>query len=224
MRYTFSAPGTQIPMVRVYRGATGPKIASGFAKITVTDRPKRMGVTTYNGTDPIMLSIPILFDGWKNDNPVEDEIRNLMSMSHEIDGEPPAVRINVGIAGGLPIEPTGIDWLISNIAWGDDQIWDFQDNGSLVRFRQDAVVQAVQKVDPEVVAFGQKMPGNTRGGKKGKGGGKHPSTYVVKAGDTFPKIAIAIFHNRNRWREIAKLNRVTDPRAVKAGNTIKLPK
>lgn len=221
MRYIFSAPGTPIPDVRVLRGDTGPKMEAGFAKWQVVDRPKQRGVTIYNGMDPIGLAIPILFDGWIAGDSIQDDINNLYRMTREVSGEPPAVRINVGIAGGLPIDVTGIDWVITNVEQGDNQIWDFNHGGSLVRFRQDAVVHVLEKIDPKLLMIGTALPGNTRGSGPGK---KHPTRYVVKPGDTLPKISLAQLGERSRWREIAKLNSIADPRNIKVNQTLKLPK
>jgi uncharacterized repeat protein (TIGR01451 family) len=48
--------------------------------------------------------------------------------------------------------------------------------------------------------------------------------YVVRAGDSLPSIAAAKLGNANRWREIARLNRIGPPYAVEAGTRLKLPR
>jgi LysM repeat protein len=222
MRYTFSAPDTQIPTIRVLRGNGGPKIESGYAKWTVADRPKRKGATIYAGSDPLGLAIPIIFDGWSAEDPIEDDIRDMLRMQHEIGGEPPRVQVNVGIAGGLPLDVRGMDFLITSIEWGDDQIWDTGPNGSLVRYRQDATVHLLEKVDPTVTVISAKLPGNTRGTKPS--GTTHASTWHVKKGDTLTAIAVKVYHDRSRWRDIATANKIADPRNLKVGQTLRLPK
>lgn len=222
MRYIFSAPGTSIPDVHVLRGATGPKIESGYGRWDTVERPKRKSATIYAGLNPIGLAIPILLDGWVADDPVQRDVNNLLRMSQEIGGEPPAVRVNAGISGGLPVDVGGIDFIMSNIEWGDNQLWDFNNGGVLVLYRQDAIVHVLERVDIKTLALHAKSRGNSRG--SGGSGSKKPSTYVVKAGDTLTSIAVHVLKDRSRWREIAKLNKISDPRNLKVGQVLRMPK
>ena len=47
-------------------------------------------------------------------------------------------------------------------------------------------------------------------------------TYTVKLGDSLAKIALKIFGNANKWREIADLNGIADPSKIKVGQVLKL--
>lgn len=48
------------------------------------------------------------------------------------------------------------------------------------------------------------------------------NTYTVKPGDSLAKIAMKIFDNANKWREIADLNGIADPSKIKAGQVLNL--
>ncbi|MBL7703377.1 MAG: LysM peptidoglycan-binding domain-containing protein [Ferruginibacter sp.] len=47
-------------------------------------------------------------------------------------------------------------------------------------------------------------------------------TYTIKAGDSLTKIAIKIYGNANKWRELADLNNIADPSKIKVGQLLKL--
>lgn len=219
MYYIFSAPRTVIPDVKVMRGATGPKILSGYARWDVVDRPRRTSVTTFRGSDPLRVSVPILFDGWIDNEPVEIKISNLERMMMAAGSEPPIVKINDGIAGGMPRK--GIGWIIETIEWGDTQLWDFNPKGVLVRFRQDATVNVMEFVDTETAAIGSRLPGNTRGSGRTKGP-KH-STHIVVDGETLASIALLEYGQRSWWKKIADANGIRDPKSIKRGQRLRLP-
>ncbi len=48
-------------------------------------------------------------------------------------------------------------------------------------------------------------------------------TYTVQAGDSLIRIAQKTLGNGNRWREIAKLNNITNARDIRVGQVLKLP-
>jgi H+-transporting ATPase len=49
-------------------------------------------------------------------------------------------------------------------------------------------------------------------------------TYTVRAGDTLQRIATRLYSDAQRWRDIAKANPGFDPRRLRVGQTINLPK
>lgn len=50
-----------------------------------------------------------------------------------------------------------------------------------------------------------------------------PKTYTVKSGDTLSAIAVKVYRSSSRWVDIAKLNKITDPRKLRVGQVLKLP-
>jgi len=49
-------------------------------------------------------------------------------------------------------------------------------------------------------------------------------TYVVRRGDTLSNIAAAVYRNAGAWREIARTNRIQDPRQLEPGRVLLLPR
>lgn len=93
-------------------------------------------------------------------------------------------------------------------------------------------------VDPGNVSWGEKItgvgitgtvptpdPGSSDGiswGERITGVGSVTS-YTVKAGDTLSLIAAQQLGDANRWQEIADLNGIQDPRALRVGQVLQLP-
>jgi len=48
------------------------------------------------------------------------------------------------------------------------------------------------------------------------------NTYTVKPGDNLGKIALKVFGDANKWREIADLNGIADPSKIKVGQVLNL--
>lgn len=49
-------------------------------------------------------------------------------------------------------------------------------------------------------------------------------TFVVRRGDTLSGIAGQVFRDPGRWREIARANDVVDPRRIRPGDALRIPK
>ena len=49
------------------------------------------------------------------------------------------------------------------------------------------------------------------------------STYVVQRGDTISSIATAVYGDPTRWRAIAQINGLTNPRRIEAGTVLNIP-
>jgi nucleoid-associated protein YgaU len=50
--------------------------------------------------------------------------------------------------------------------------------------------------------------------------------YIAQPGDTLPSIALRLFGDRSRWRELLRLNEriVADPHLLQPGLRIRLPR
>src|ERR1044071_4244825 len=49
-------------------------------------------------------------------------------------------------------------------------------------------------------------------------------SYTVRRGDTLSSIAAAVYRDAARWREIARANRIRDPRRLAPGRVLTLPR
>lgn len=207
-KITFRTTDGSVAPVTAYRDESPPKFVAGFGGWEVLDRPKRTGATRWAGKAPLAMDVAILFDGFIQSDPVEAEITRLMHMAWApaINDEPPKVRVSGGTPGDT------FTWLVNDLSWGDNQIWDFY-RGSMVRFRQDVVVHLLQSVDVNLAAVARPHVG----------GKVSPRYYTVKRGDTLQKIAVKMYGDREKWKVIAKANKIRDPRKIRVGQRLKIP-
>jgi nucleoid-associated protein YgaU len=63
-------------------------------------------------------------------------------------------------------------------------------------------------------------------GKQGTTGSRGRKTYTVKQGDTLPKIAARadVYGDAGKWKAIAHANGIRDPRSLKVGRVLKIPR
>lgn len=208
--YTFAGGGLT---VSCQRGEEPPTVTDGYGGWNVLDRPRRKGYTQWDGVAPYRMKIPCLFDGWLNEVSIEDDLKTLGEMaSPAASGEPPVI----DVLGATPLPNVG-RWVIESLDWGSNVIWsEASDNHPPYRRRQDVVVNLLQYVHP--VSLPRKTPGAT--------GRPHPKkpTWKVKRGDTLRSISAHIYGNQKYWRDIQKLNKIKDPKKLKLGSTLRMPK
>jgi hypothetical protein len=211
--YIFSTVDGSIESVRVRRGSGGAKVLNRGGGWEVVQRARRKGATQWAGAEPARVAVPILFDGWITKNSQEDDIATLsrMALPIGVGKEPPKIRVSPGV----PL--AGLRWIIQGLDWGDNQIWDRDNSGSLSRMRQDATVTLLEWVPPEIIA--------TNTGASPNPGQLSPNRvlYNVKAGDSLATIAIDVYGDRSRWLDIADANGLRDLGSVAPGEVIRLP-
>lgn len=202
-------------------GAWVPTAPPGWQEVA---RPRDLALTEWDGRSPMRVSGPFLFDGWSEGKSVEPDIRNLERMLGIAAGapEPPVVLFDA--EGSVPHDHTAspfLEWVIDDVEWGDAL------GESNRRMRQEGTITFLQYVEDERLArqsHAQRHRKRHKKHRKGKGKkGAHAKTYTVRPGDTLSSIAARLLGNANRWREIAKLNDIRDPRNVKPGRKLKLP-
>lgn len=221
-KVTFSSE--DINAVSVLLDETPAQVSGGYGGWTVTSRQRRTGLTMWMGKDPLRMSIPVLFDGFADGEGQEIGISRLsrMALPPKGGGEPPVVQVS---GHGIP-HPGPKDWVIENLQWGTNVIYDSGNNGNVVRLRQDCVVNLMQYLAEDRVAF-SRMPPGTRAGSKDKPGSKgFQKPYTVVTGDTIQKIANKVYKDAKAtdWKLITKANGITDPRTLKVGQSLKVPK
>lgn len=211
---TFSADG--IADVTALLDETPANIPSGYGGWTVISRARRVGVTVWQGKDPIRLAIAILFDGLIDRTSQELAISRLsrMALPPKGGGEPPVVTWD---AAGVP-KPGPTKWVIENLQWGTSKVvWDFANNGVMARLRQDCVVNLLEYRADDRTAFKGILPGSSKSTNAGASKSGWPKRYVVKAGDTLAKIAIHFYGDSKKWKDIADANGIRDPAIVASG-------
>lgn len=195
-----TARGTASIMVR--RGDGAPTIRGGGARYDIIERPRRKSLVQWAGDDVYRMDLPIMFDGWADNNSVETDIAKLNQLMHsQAELTAPSM---VLIEGAVPVK--GARWVIEGIDWGDRVIWMSDKRGKGYRLRQDAVVHLLQYNTGSTLAV------------------QNPTTAVklhtVKTGETVRKIAAKHGVSSD---DVKKANNIRDPKSVKTGDTLKIP-
>lgn len=99
--------------------------------------------------------------------------------------------------------------------------------GSTKHWRE--IAKANPGVDPERLKVGQKLVIPARGGAAATGGGAAAEPvagegeYVIKAGDTYPRLAERLLGDARKWKEFSAANPGVDPQRLRIGQKIRLP-
>lgn len=150
---TYKHPGLE---VKALLGADPPTPTGGYGGWDIVGRPRRVGLTQWNGRQPIQMDVSILFDGFKNDESVEYECVRLERMALPFINEPPVVRLF-----GSSIPHNDLDWVINNIAWGSSIKLK---NGD--RIRQEATISLISYQSADKVRLSAAKKARAKKGRK----------------------------------------------------------
>lgn len=194
--------------VEGWLGEASPNVTGGYARWKIVNRPRRVGLTIFDGRDPFSVIVPMVLDEFRAGGSVEPECSRLerMALPPKPGEQPKIVRLL-----GDAVPHSELDWVINGIDWGDSIRT--KNNGN--RLRQEVTLTLLSYQDDDRV-----RPNKS---KSGANSGKY-GLYTVKAGDTLPKIAAHILGSSKRWKEIAKLNNIRDPKRLKVGQKLRVPK
>jgi LysM repeat protein len=211
--------------------ATLPDAAS-YEGWSVTQIPKRMGITEWGGRNPMVLPVDFLIDRLEEgDGGYVFDMRDTldkMAATHSRDDEPPIAIFN---SGGLsPHDYTHaphVRWVVSNVEW--DREITVNSASTLKPLRVGGTITLMQYNHDDVIDSYEgpaKRNRDNHGTKtkttvKGKGG---KGTYTVKKGDSLTSIAAKKLGDSKRWKEIADLNGIRNPKSIKVGQVLRLPK
>lgn len=202
------------------------------ASWAIRDRARRKGMTEFTGLNPATMPVAIFLNRWDDDGEVEPEILALEKMLDIVppNDEPPVLTV---VGATIPPAFRHLQWVLEGINYGDELR---RHNGN--RTRAHMVLDFLEYVPPRLLAGGSGSLGVTSPAKNSATKAKAPvvvpagtarkakassKTYVVKKGDTLPKIAQKALGNKNRWHEIATLNGINDPKRVTVGDRLRLP-
>lgn len=152
--------------VEVLAGEGAPTPSGGYAKWAKIQRPQRVALTVLEGYEPMMLTVPVLFDAVRN-NGVREDVENQIQWLEWMGGRGIKKRepFNVGVgtppllvvysaegngANMTPLVPAPFQspntkWFIEDMAWDEHPLKD----AAGARIRQAATVHLVQYVkDP----------------------------------------------------------------------------
>lgn len=219
----------------VLAGDGAPTPTGGWAKIATVDRWGRVGYTVPNGYDPIIMTIPILFEAvmkTRGRRDLENDILQLEWMAGrspnpaagEVKGDPPYVEVFTTDSDGntIPLVPRQFQgepgqsrqWYITNIEFDTNP--DRDEGGA--RIRQAATVTLT-----EVVSTAGTLAHNRQAREAVKG--KYKTVRSSTTADTIKKVAVRE-GIPSSWRAILEANRklgASAEKRLKPGTPIRIP-
>lgn len=176
------------------------------------DRPRRVAATEWVGREARTVEFTLRLDGYP-DRSVSAEVLQLQSMAgmHSPNDPPPQLRLNYG---GLSART----WVIASLERGPEIR---SDDLQVVRIDMGVVLR--QWIAPDVVP----SPA-TRAKERQAAQAEGPvattgKAFTVQSGDTLWAISQDLLGDGNRWREIADVNGIRDPRTIRPGQTLTVP-
>lgn len=212
---------------RAFFGDGAALVVDGYGGWSVVNRAKDIGITEWVGRNPIAVEIPFVIDNWMSS---EDErgirteamagrLERLCGLgNHE---EPPIVSMHGH--GAIPHDEENSpsrQWVVENVSWDREQ--ELRSGNSQRRMRCGGTIMMRQYVESDPLEKLKKA--KKKKAKGGKGGGQ--KIYIVKAGDSLTKIAAKkkIYGDAKKWKKIADANNIRDPRKVKVGQRLRIPR
>jgi LysM domain-containing protein len=233
-----SSPPTTLT---VRLGEDRPTVSAGYGGWDEIARPRRVGVVTWTGSPVRRMDVSVLFDTWAQGTSVEDDIAALDTLARpRRGGSPPTITLD---AAGSHLPYKGLTWVIEALAWGD-ALMNVHGNRtrqaatlSLLEYVSDQLVQERSPANRRQAKAARKTGQNTKksaaerrtAAKRGKTSRAHVGAHTLAVlgtaydGEDLVSIAARELGDPNRWREIADLNGLRDPRAIVVGQVLRLP-
>lgn len=199
----------------------GVSVTEGYGGWDVIARPRNVGILNWSGFEPMTMTVPVLFDNWHSQESVEEDILALELLAGRGPGgggrrQPPDITMSTpgGFGSLVPHNFNGetSNWVITDIEWGDA----LRRRSSGHRVRQAGTVTVSQHPSDGLEELSVARRRNAHGRRR--------TTHVVKKGESLQSIARAEYGTSDRWQDIAIANNIRDPRQIKAGRRLKLPK
>jgi hypothetical protein len=190
--------------VIVLMGEEPPTYTGGFGGWEITPRPRQIGMTTWQGTEPLTLTLSLMLDGLRARRSQEPLLRKLYDVARGDDESPPGV---LRIAG-IPL--IAERWVIDELALGDAIL--HPEGGA--RIRQALTLTLREYVPPSYLRHYLQASSKDKAKTK---------TITVKRGDTPTTIARRA---RCKWTELRELNLGVVTKAnqqLKPGSKLRVP-
>jgi hypothetical protein len=188
----------------VLLGPEPVKVTGGLGGWEVTARPRQVGMTTWQGNEPLQVSLSLMFDGWSMRASVEEPLRQLFTVARGDDESPPGIVDVEGIV--LPADR----WVIENVDYGEPIL----DPATMERYRQPMTVTLREYVPPTYL----QQRKTALQGVKGK-----TKVITVRKGDTPANIAR---RQKCKWTDVRALNPTVIKKAnqtLKTGTKLRAP-
>ena len=193
--------------VRALMDEDAPTISAGYGGFEETQRPGRRSLVTWNGAAAYRMTLALVLEGWPHTS-VQAPCSALERMASMVAAfqAPPKIRVS-----GSAVPKAGLDWRIDELAWGEALR---TSAGMLVRQR--VALTLVQAVDE-----GTGVRVSTAATRRLSG----RSVMLAAPGGAvaLQRLAARELGAAKRWKEIARINAIRDPKKVRAGALLRLP-
>jgi len=213
-----------------------PDVTAGYGGWSEVTRPRRRPLSIWAGSPGLRMTLPLLFDAFRTHASIERNLARLEQLATPTaaDGSPPRIKV---IARGAHVPHTSRTWVIDSLAWGDAAM-----NARGNRIRQQVTLSLFEYIaDVRIgvnsavnrrataAATVKSKPGAAR--KRIIAGKGRPKVAHARAssssafgdGEDLLSIAARELGDADRWVEIAQLNGLRDPRAIVAGQPLRMP-
>lgn len=178
----------------------------------IVDRPWRNATTEWVDTGQFALTMSLIMDTFPNPTSLESQIGVVESWELPAPGSAPPLPPILSVSG--PVPHTELPWVVYSINWKDA----IRDSATGVRYQQALDVVLWQYLPPTTTTV-TTSPASSASGSNSGGSFQ----YTVKAGDTLPSIATAVYGNWQMWTQIAQLNSLRDPSSLTVGQVLQMP-
>jgi hypothetical protein len=197
-------------------------VTEGYAGWQVVARPKEIGLTVWQGRNPIAIEIPFLLDYYplvrrvRKDSAAKDceeQVTNLERLCGiRTHGQPPICCVDGNTL--IPHDYTIYKhhrWVVEQVSW--DRQLEIRSPKTGRRLRCGGTITIRQYVEASVIL--RRISSRARA--------TPPRYHTIKRGDTLHKLAMKYYGDSNKWKLIADVNHMRDPRSLKIGKKVRLP-
>jgi hypothetical protein len=187
-------------------GTDAPQVTDGYAEYEIIERPKRKSAINWKGQKPIVETVNLLFDGFREDQSVEPSCAALERLASPANTSKMLQPSKVKLTG--PVPHAELSWVITQIEWLDVI---YSEGG--VRLRQFFTITLTEYVQLNAIINNDVKANKTQ-----------YRTVILKPGWDLRELAAVMMGNSALWRRMTdtKGNKFRDP-LVKAGTRIKVP-
>jgi hypothetical protein len=179
------------------------RYTGGFGGWEITARPRQIGMTTWQGQEPLQLTLGLMFDTFDTRNTIARDMAALRRIARGDDESAPGVLRLYGIPAGAR------EWVIEGIDFGDALR-----RGDGYAVRQPVTLTLREFVPPEYLQLRHKARAQIKGKTR---------VITVKRGQTPAKIAKSA---GCKWTDLRTLNRGVVKKAnqpLTAGTKLRVP-
>jgi LysM repeat protein len=193
-------------------GKKKPLFSGGIAAWDEVPRPRRRAMTEFSGESPLKYTFDVVLNAFP-DGDVEPLIGRIMGWA-AINGLPYQPTL---IKASGPIVYPQVIYFLSKCDQVEESM-EFNATGRICRQYLDLELTEYRAPDlviqtpPPAQAAQQRAPDPPA-----------QRTHTVTSGDTLWAIAASLLGKGQRWQEIADLNGVRDPRALRIGTVLRIP-